>query len=653
MRLFGDLSFDKDNGSFPENPATNQISLVDGILYIYSSINGVRTWYPLTHKKASYIHTQAIPAIEWTLTHNQDTEDFGYFAYDAANNIMFTSVEIIDRNTIKIILSEPSAGKAIMFFDYEITAKNITGDNLNITNIEGMFSKVGNDIIFSGNLIPDTADTWSIGNPSTPVKDMYISANTLHIGDLQISASGVTMPPPVSPTTVDDAPSISTSNFTVETFTYNPGTGNVIVDPSLNFKDSGGTVQSISYNNDSSKFSLNTNLGEGLGSLEGKSVTLSNSGSTALDITGDTVQLGNQTISGNLSVTGNATLGDTLGDTITVNGVLDVKTPIVFSEDASLGDGNDNVLINCGTLNTFEVISQYFSLDGSGNLTVTGDVTVQGTLTTAVQDVATTTNSTITDQFFVANGGGTLDAGLQVDRGASTTAVLQFNETNDKWEAGLSGTTKSIVLDDDPRLVSDAGFITDLTDSGDTALHYHATDRDRANHTGTQLASTISNFTSTVNSIISSPLSSKVDKVAGKVLSSNDFTDALLTKLNALDPTALDNLSWADINNKPTVYYQSAIPADRLTTSHVDNIILGKLANGDAPVPVLEYKDLITVTDETVVTYNVNYEPSFVMVYIGRQLLRPSEYTATNGTSITFNIPLAVDDEIDVVTSTR
>lgn len=35
---------------------------------------------------------------------------------------------------------------------------------------------------------------------------------------------------------------------------------------------------------------------------------------------------------------------------------------------------------------------------------------------------------------------------------------------------------------------------TDLTDSGDSTLHYHATDRSRANHTGTQTAATISDF---------------------------------------------------------------------------------------------------------------------------------------------------------------
>lgn len=35
---------------------------------------------------------------------------------------------------------------------------------------------------------------------------------------------------------------------------------------------------------------------------------------------------------------------------------------------------------------------------------------------------------------------------------------------------------------------------TDLTDAGDSSLHYHSTDRARANHTGTQTKSTISDF---------------------------------------------------------------------------------------------------------------------------------------------------------------
>lgn len=43
---------------------------------------------------------------------------------------------------------------------------------------------------------------------------------------------------------------------------------------------------------------------------------------------------------------------------------------------------------------------------------------------------------------------------------------------------------------------------TDLTDAGDSTLHYHATDRSRANHTGTQTASTISDFSTAADARI-------------------------------------------------------------------------------------------------------------------------------------------------------
>lgn len=44
---------------------------------------------------------------------------------------------------------------------------------------------------------------------------------------------------------------------------------------------------------------------------------------------------------------------------------------------------------------------------------------------------------------------------------------------------------------------------TDLTDAGDSALHFHSTDRARANHTGTQTASTISDFSAAADARVS------------------------------------------------------------------------------------------------------------------------------------------------------
>lgn len=42
----------------------------------------------------------------------------------------------------------------------------------------------------------------------------------------------------------------------------------------------------------------------------------------------------------------------------------------------------------------------------------------------------------------------------------------------------------------------------DLTDGGDSNLHFHSADRDRANHTGTQPAATISDFNSAVQAAV-------------------------------------------------------------------------------------------------------------------------------------------------------
>jgi hypothetical protein len=60
-----------------------------------------------------------------------------------------------------------------------------------------------------------------------------------------------------------------------------------------------------------------------------------------------------------------------------------------------------------------------------------------------------------------------------------------FNKTTDDTDDITEGTTNKFIS---------ATQKTDLTDGGDSTLHFHAADRARANHTGTQTASTISNF---------------------------------------------------------------------------------------------------------------------------------------------------------------
>jgi hypothetical protein len=59
----------------------------------------------------------------------------------------------------------------------------------------------------------------------------------------------------------------------------------------------------------------------------------------------------------------------------------------------------------------------------------------------------------------------------------------------------------------------------DLTDGGDSTLHYHASDRKRANHTGTQLAATISDLDTVISNAVSVGIASSgsVDILATQV----------------------------------------------------------------------------------------------------------------------------------------
>ena len=190
---------------------------------------------------------------------------------------------------------------------------------------------------------------------------------------------------------------------------------------------------------------------------------------------------------------------------------------------------------------------QYARTDGTRE--VTGDQTFQ-------QDVFVDGSGVFTGDIHASNIYGTVVDDSTVDHGALTglsdddhviyhtdgraltwlgtrsttdlpegTNLYYTNERADDRVDSLlipgSGLTKAyddagnaLTLDVDPGDIDHAGLsnldsanyshltsaqVTDLTDAGDSALHYHSTDRARANHTGTQLASTISDFSEAVD----------------------------------------------------------------------------------------------------------------------------------------------------------
>lgn len=133
----------------------------------------------------------------------------------------------------------------------------------------------------------------------------------------------------------------------------------------------------------------------------------------------------------------------------------------------------------------------------------------------------------------------------------------------------------------------------------------------------------------------------KADKVYvdNLMASTTKYISSATAPLNPLTGTI-----WFDSSTGITYLYQ------RDGNDVTGWLQLGGGGNSSSTVPVLLESDVITVTNPSTVTYSFNYQPDFIQVYINRLKLRKSEFTATNGTSITILLSLEIGDEIEFTT---
>lgn len=84
--------------------------------------------------------------------------------------------------------------------------------------------------------------------------------------------------------------------------------------------------------------------------------------------------------------------------------------------------------------------------------------------------------------------------------------------------------------------------IEDLTDGGSTILHYHASDRSRANHTGTQLSSTISDLSTTI--------SNTQDTVLVNAISATETANGIKTSFTVGENVTFGNILYLKSDGK-------------------------------------------------------------------------------------------------------
>jgi len=122
MRVLSDLVMQSsaivlnDDQDFPATPRIGQFCFTDGVLYIYATLKGISTWYPLTNKSLYYVHAQGIASLSWSVAHNLESQDLIMMVYDEYNVVQLaTEFEFVDANNINILFTEATKGRAVIF----------------------------------------------------------------------------------------------------------------------------------------------------------------------------------------------------------------------------------------------------------------------------------------------------------------------------------------------------------------------------------------------------------------------------------------------------------------------------------------------------------------------------------------------------------
>ena len=181
-----------------------------------------------------------------------------------------------------------------------------------------------------------------------------------------------------------------------------------------------------------------------------KTIAVSGQDSVVADSNTDTLTIAGST---GLTVTTNAGT-DTI--TLTNSGVTSIAgTTNEIEVSAGTGSGPYTGAITVGLPDNVTI---------AGKLTVTGDLQVDGTTTTlntetlAVEDNIVLLNKNVT-------GTPSANAGIEVERGTSDNASILWNETTDKWTAGITGSEIAIARK----------FVTTTTGTTHTITHNLAT----------------------------------------------------------------------------------------------------------------------------------------------------------------------------------
>jgi hypothetical protein len=437
--LRGSLIFGKNLSDFPANPRQGQMNLISGALWVYATIDGVSTWYPLTNKKNSYVHIQAVSSFQWTVNHGLGTSDVLYGVYDDTGAMMVANRTVIDNNSFRLNFTSAVTGRVVVFADAErfqasIAAGVMTAASLNVASgvvtadqtglkVSGQSVATLDGGVLNAAQIPTIPFAKLSGVPTTlaglGLTDAYTKTQTDSLlaakaaaggsSTIDFAAKSVTVSGDILPS----VPGVSNIGSPTQKFAA-VYTKEMHIDANTLYVDGvpviGSTANTINI-------SADVNQGIRVGTTGTGQTVLDSQATTTIQTSGANANV-------SISAAGTGSMVQ-----VTSNTEIRMTAPTVRAM------GDLNVSAN-GTI--------------SGNLTVTGNLIVSGT-----QSQVNSTVVTVKDNIVVYNNGeigsGVTNryAGIQIDRGDLTDVRFVFDENDDKWKVGEVGNETALALASD------------------------------------------------------------------------------------------------------------------------------------------------------------------------------------------------------------
>jgi len=502
----------------------------------------------------------------------------------------------------------------------------------------GFFSEVGGAAveqlrIQDGAIVPVTDDDIDIGTTSLKFKDIYIDG-VGHFDSISVSGTAAFSSIDINGGTIDGA-SIGASSANAGSFTTLSSSGqSTLASVDINGGAVDGTV--IGANNPSSVAATTVTASSGFtGALTGQ-VTGNVTGNVSGNLTGDVT--GNVTANTGLSTFNNVTVNGTLDVTGTT--IANVTDPSNAQDAATKNyvDSEISSLVDSapGTLDTLNELAAALGDDASFSTTVTNSIATKlplagGTMSgaiamatnkitglgnpTAAQDAAT---KNYADSTFLTLSGGTMTGAIDMGSQKITTTYTPSNGpdlTNKTYVDGLFGSSQNASTSAAQAQASAAAAATSETNAANSA---------------TAAASSESNAAASATAAAAS-----YDSFDDRYLGAKSSAPTVDNDGNALLVGSL--------------YFNSSTNIMNVRSSGGSWQAAGSSVNGTS-----NREDYVVGTSSgsyngSTTTFPATYDPGFVDIYMNGVKLAPSDFTATNGTTVVLGAAAVTGDTISIV----